>query len=614
MQQLLAWPVSAISPEPAIVRTITGLLGRRLAAAVILVMSAACSVTPPGPVSYAAPGPNPGNPRAPTVRNVTGFSAAVRCMDERLHVFGVRDVAVMLEELPDKTGRAAGSARDMMISALADMTRRSRALQVIAFGSDSGNTFQLLQTAGRSNPFAIVPDYSIRGAVSQFDDEIARRTVQAGFSLASLFGFRTAANISFSALGFDASVLSTQNLAIVPGVSSKNSVVIGRQEDSTSDGLAQLTKAGINFAFSVNRNEGISQGLRNMVELASVELIGKLLRLPYWHCIDGARGSAEVEREMDDWYVSMKPADRIRYFQENLRLRKFWDGPISGETSEMFEAALAAYREAIGLAADGGIDRAFFVRFLDADVPVAPAQAFSEPPSAATETPAASAGSASASPSNAGSPAGASASSASGSNSAQAVTVGAGNGSAAGQSNSDGGSAATAGAATAAPGTPAVAPIVVISTAASSLTPGARYQIDVAVNRDAYVYCYVMTSAGRIHRIFPNRFQRDPRLAANRSLRLPGRGRFVLLAPARSDFNEVACLAAAREVYNDLPPPLRWGDFSEIRLTSFADIQLGFESAAGMPVSLSELRLPLAGGARGNPGAAAAGVDKEKAK
>ena len=48
----------------------------------------------------------------------------------------------------------------------------------------------------------------------------------------------------------------------------------------------------------------------------------------------------------------------------------------------------------------------------------------------------------------------------------------------------------------------------------------------------------------------------------------------------------VGCLATEREVYNDLPPPLRWGDFEDIRLGSFEEIRDAFQQVARAPVAL----------------------------
>ena len=52
-----------------------------------------------------------------------------------------------------------------------------------------------------------------------------------------------------------------------------------------------------------------------MVELATIELTGKLLRLPYWSCLNLV-DQPEIRREMEDWYLSMQgSAETTRFFQ-----------------------------------------------------------------------------------------------------------------------------------------------------------------------------------------------------------------------------------------------------------------------------------------------------------
>ncbi len=178
----------------------------------------------------------------------------------------------------------------MMVSAFADMTRRSRGVRLVTFGQDNQNIVQLLSMAQRINEFKVVPQYDIRGSITQFDEDVNRQQASLGASLLSaitgpLFGVRFNRSEQSSVMGFDASVISTVDLSLMPGASSKNTVVVSRDETSAGDGLAQIRNSSLSFNFAVGRNEGVAQSLRNMVELATIELTGKLLRLPYWTCL-----------------------------------------------------------------------------------------------------------------------------------------------------------------------------------------------------------------------------------------------------------------------------------------------------------------------------------------
>ena len=75
----------------------------------------------------------------------------------------------------------------MMVSAFADMTRRSRGVRLVTFGQDNQNIVQLLSLAQRINEFKVVPQYDIRGSITQFDEDVDRRQAGLGASIVSAF-------------------------------------------------------------------------------------------------------------------------------------------------------------------------------------------------------------------------------------------------------------------------------------------------------------------------------------------------------------------------------------------------------------------------------------------
>src|SRR5256714_13115162 len=320
--------------------------------------------------------PAPAGPKATPQRNVTHFADGLRCMDDMLYRFGVRDVSVMIEEMQDQSHKLGAGTRDMMVSAFADMTRRSRGVRLVTFGQDNQNIVQLLSITQRLSDFKVVPQYDIRGSITQFDEDVDRRQGSAGFAL-PIFGVRASNTKQSSVLGFDASVVSTSDLTLVPGASSKNTVVVTKQETGAGDGTAQIRNANLSFSFSVARNEGVAQSLRNVVELASIELTGKLLRLPYWTCLNVDENNPDVRRELEDWYFSMEGTPELtRFFQEQLRFRKFYDGPADGKPNAAYTEALAAHRRALGLTDKGEPGLEVLRAFLLKPIPKAPARPF----------------------------------------------------------------------------------------------------------------------------------------------------------------------------------------------------------------------------------------------
>ncbi len=458
-------------------------------------------------------------------RNVTSFDPGLRCMDDMLLRFGTRDVSVMLEEIPDKTGRSGAGTRDMMVSAVSDMTRRSRALKLVAFGVDSQNIVGFLATLQRQNQFGLVPQYDIRGALSQFDTDVQTQQGGISVSLASLLGFKSTRETSVSVLGFDASVVQTSDLTLLNGVSSKNSMAIVR-DGKRGDGSATIQKIGIDFNTSITRQDGAAQAVRNLVELASIELVGKLTKVPYWSCLGMPPDSEEVAREIEDWFVALRsPRDMNAFLQEQLRNRRFYDGPADGRPSDALRQAIGAYGKSLGVRGDGQVDLAYFKAFVLQDAPPPPEEPFSVAD---------------------------------------------------------------------------LQPEKLGDLRVRALTSEARQngtlEIEVSSTVGAYVYCYTQSADGKIQRFFPNRFARDPRIEADIALQLPGKQPFALRANATGDAHRIACLSASREIYNDVPPKLRWPDFSDIGFTSFEDVRQAFANAAKTPINIAEVTIPLRGG------------------
>ena len=307
-------------------------------------------------------------PEAPPFRSITNFSVALRCMDNHMITFGVRDVSVLVEDLADQTKKVNAGTRDMLISAVSDMTKRSRAIRLVAYGQDSGNLIGFLKEAERKNAYSVIPQYDIKGSISQFDESVAKKDSSFGISFAEVFNYGRANVGNATILGIDLTVLNTEDLSVVPGVTSRNGVLIYKQGKGT-DADAQYHKFGINFTTALSKAEGNSQALRNLVELAVIELFGKLTKVPYWTCLGADPKSEAVANEMADWYYTMTgdAAELIAYFQYQLSIRGYYNGPVDGASNPQLAKAITDLKTALGLQPNAKINQELFASYLNAD-------------------------------------------------------------------------------------------------------------------------------------------------------------------------------------------------------------------------------------------------------
>ncbi len=475
-------------------------------------------------------------PEAAPFRTITGFSQALRCMDNLFIEYGVRDVSMLVEEIADSTKKVNAGTRDMLITAMSDMTRRSRAVRLVAFGKDATNAISFLASAQRQSAYEVIPQFDIKGSVSQLDENVIRNQKDAGLGIQPFLNIGVSRDAATSILGLDLSVLATEDMSVIPGVTSRNSVVIlktGRGADAD----AAYHKFGVNFSMNLSRSEGQAQALRGLVELAVIELMGKLTRTPYWKCLGADPDTNdEIKLELSDWFYSMAAGrgEIVAYYQSQLRRRGFYAGPVDGEFNPAIDEALANYRAALGLSREAVIDEALFRAWFNADHSkiTAPAQP------AALRTP---------------------------------------------------GDKAPPPAALAA-GEP-LGLTLATSNRNNAFAKGEPIHLLVKATRDAYVYCYLQDENAKLTRFFPNRFAKEALVAAGRSLSLPGTQRFQLTMNDKGAKETIACLATPRDVLKDLPANVVGVDFEPLPLSSIDQIRAAFAKATGTAVALETLHV-----------------------
>ena len=450
-------------------------------------------------------------PEAAPTRTITNFSQGLRCMDALMIEYGVYDISMLVEDLRDSTENVKAGAKDMLISAVSEMTRRSHAIRLIAFGADSGNLVSFLASANQNTPYAIVPQYDIRGSITQLDKSVAAEDVAGGLNIFRV-GAGGAKTANASVLALDLAVMSTRDYSVIPGVVSKNTIVIFK-EGKGVDADASIGKFGVNFSMNLTRAEGDAQALRNLIELASIELVGKLTKTPYWKCLGIDPNKPEIQNEVYDWYYNLVADQQVvPYFQTHLANRGFYAGPLDGHYNPQLTEAVANYQRGLGLESSGNINRELFDALLNRPVP-----SLQQPPVAAPEAP------------------------------TQVATLA----------------------------------IRYAGAAKTSLKPGEPFQVVIAPNQDAHVFCYFESEDGSIQRFFPNRFSADSLITPKAPLTLPGRMPFKLFASRQGNTERLACFSSPRPVMSKLPASVKGTDFENLPVQSLEQVQRAFEDLVG---------------------------------
>lgn len=294
-------------------------------------------------------------PKTPAVKTITNFTQALRCMDELFMANGKQGIVITSAGIPDATGKARAGDKEMMISAISKMTLKSGAFEFIdltAGLSGEGDLAKLFELKGGGA--TKIPDFYIRGAVTQLDDNAVRESK--GFGIAFPFldiGFSK--DQSFDLISMDISVGDASTRRILPETNTSNTMIITKGGRSGEAG-GKIEKMGLSFNKDLSRTEGVGATYRTLIELGLIEALGKFTRVPYWKCLDIDSTNPDLLDQVREWYDVTPDKDRILFIQQKLAGMSRYKGSLNGILNDDLKAAIAEYQAYVGLIADSRIN------------------------------------------------------------------------------------------------------------------------------------------------------------------------------------------------------------------------------------------------------------------
>ena len=129
----------------------------------------------------------------------------------------------------------------------------------------------------------VAPNYYVRGAITQLDSNVLQSSASAGVSIPCM-DLAINGNQVVSVVSIDLNVGKLVTRQIMPGISASNSIAVV-QSGKGADVGGLIGKAGLSLSVSLDKSEGFHQAVRNLIELSTIEILGKLTRVPYWQCL-----------------------------------------------------------------------------------------------------------------------------------------------------------------------------------------------------------------------------------------------------------------------------------------------------------------------------------------
>ena len=474
------------------------------------------------------------HPRTAAVRNIGNFNEALRCMDDMFLAQGKADIYITTAGIPDATGLISAGTKEMFITAVSRMSAKSNAFRFVDYDPTQLDVQVLSELVGLRDDF-VAPNYYVRGAITQLDSNVPQSQASAGLSIPYL-DLAVNANQVVSVISIDLNIGKLTTRQILPGLSASNSMAVV-QSGKGADAGGLIGKAGLSLSVSLDKSEGFHQAVRNLIELSTIEVLGKLTRVPYWQCLRIESTNPNFRAEARGWFDTMGERERDGFVSTALVRTGYLHGTAGGQTAERSDA-ISRYQADNDLVPNGRVDFDLYYRLLanEARAPKADGSKMGSVNVGATPVP---------------------------------VAV-------------------------IAPPPAAEAPRLVLST---SRGPKPKYRIGETLSvamqptGDAYVYCYYQDAVGTVARIFPNRFQPDPFLHAGARIEVPpaGRGSFAIRFDKPGGTEAVACLTADREVGLRLPDTLKAQDLEPLPVNGLDEVANRFREIPGAHVNDTRL-------------------------
>jgi len=306
-------------------------------------------------------------PKTSVVRTFTSFSDSLRCMDELFVKYGVRDIVITSDGIPDATGKVSAGTKDMLISAMSRMSVRSGAFTFVDFDQRQEDIANLQQLVGFTDEFR-VPSYYIRGAITQLDEGVIAESVGGSVAFTN-FSLGASKDQVVSVISTDMNVGKLVTRQIMPGISANNSIVV-RRSGVGGDAGATIQKVGLSFNISINNQEGMHQATRTLIDLSAIEIAGKLTKTPYWRCLQIEQTNPEIDAQARGWFKDMSEKDRVIFVQRALSASGDYRGPISGTLDQSTKSAIGRYQASHGLIASTRIDYDLYKSLISEDLAI----------------------------------------------------------------------------------------------------------------------------------------------------------------------------------------------------------------------------------------------------
>ncbi len=543
----------------------------------------ACATTPRDDKAFIERTYSEYPPVVSPVRSITGFTDSLVCMDAMLSARGKPPILITSKIFFDASGKSGTAVKELIITALSEMSRQSGAFRYVDFEVDltRQDTVQYLSSLmlGMNALELSPPEVYVSGAIGYIDQNVTAKRRSLGISadgrlsgsaFSADFAYDNDVNTSVIALELHLGEMKTR--VLLPGIHASNSAVLAKAGAGIEGGGA-IKKVGVQFGLSRDHTQGTGIAVRTLVELGMIELVGKWLKLPYWGCLSLPQNHPEFQRQLYSWYIATPPEQLTRLAAAAMRRAGYLEQPDQAEpaigaaaattaekpkegdakiasTSPALQAALARFQADNDQPATGLLSFATYERMIARMVRVNPDGTFlamdwlrelEAPPARPTVI-------------------------------AQAPPADT-------ESQRKGFS-------------PAVEVFLNTPNSLRRYQVGENFKIHAAVARSAYLHCYYQDVASNVTQIYPNPAQSVQPMLARFPISVPDAAGSFNLSFDKPGSEKVACFAAQEDFQDKLPLEWRSAALEPLPgVRSMETVSQRIQAVAGPTLGLAEIDL-----------------------
>ena len=301
-------------------------------------------------------------------RSISSFSDSLQCMDHMLRDAQLPTTLITSKQIPDYSSRVSVATKDMVITAISQMSRLSNAFRFVDYEVDIArqDTVQNLTTILLNNNQMQLqrPALYFSGAIAFVDQNVVNNRFDAGLSGPRIdMGYSKSRNASIIALEMHLGDFRTRTL--IPGLDSANEVIVGNGGQGL-DLAGRIGTYGVQFNVGRDYTQGAGGAVRTLVELATIELIGKWARVPYWQCLTLEQTHPDFQRQLRDWYDEGDAVVQHQLVKRSLISRGYLSAGAERlpDNSPLLRLAVARFQADQGMVVSGAIEFTTYERAL----------------------------------------------------------------------------------------------------------------------------------------------------------------------------------------------------------------------------------------------------------